>query len=642
MQFYKVAVATFAHSHAVFTYHSHEALTRGAFVRVPIGRKQANGVVVEKVSKPIFATKEVVAVLHPGEVWPEQLLQLAQWLSDYYVAHLGLVLQGMLPPNMHKQRRASESSAPTAQRAKKQLTLTDGQQAAIAQITTSANTAFLLHGVPGAGKTQVYIEACKTVIADGRSAIVLVPEIALTAQLIAEFSNHFAHVLVMHSGMTEAERHLTWLKILTCHEPMIVVGPRSALFSPIKNVGLIIIDECHEQSFKQDRAPRYHAIYAAQVLAKLHRAKLVLGSATPGVNEFYLARHGRLALIEMPRAIQEQLSDTKIVNHKDRAEFSRHRFLSNKLLESIDYSLRAGEQALIFHNRRGTAPTVICESCGWQAMCPQCDLPLTFHGDTLQLRCHACDFAAPISHSCPVCGSPTLVFRGIGTKLIVDELAKLFPRAKIARFDADSAKAEQVQARYQELYEGKIDILVGTQVIAKGLDLPNITTVGILQADAGLHLPDFVAPERTFQLLYQASGRTGRTKKGGRVIIQTYAPDNPLISWAAARDFASFYQAELIHRKKGHYPPFYFMLKLVGTARTEQGAIRAARRLAEELRQKYPAITVLGPTPAFHEHLRGQYHWQIVLKAKRRAPLQQVARELPANWQFDIDPATLL
>ncbi|HSX28047.1 MAG TPA: primosomal protein N' [Candidatus Saccharimonadales bacterium] len=644
MPFYTVAVATLAHSkNASFTYHSDLDLSPGSLVRVPIGRTIANGVVLSKtLKKPSFATKPITSVLHEGFVLPRQLIALAEWLSKYYVSHLGIVLQSILPSGLHKQRRDIARTSQLPMRAKKTVVLTADQQAAIDSITSSEASAFLLHGVPGSGKTQVYIESSKQYISQGKSVIVLVPEIALTAQLIAEFSNHFPHVVVIHSAMTEAERHLTWQRMLTATSPLIVVGPRSALFSPLKDVGLIIVDECHEQSFKQDRSPRYHAVYAASTLAKLHRAKIVLGSATPGVNELYLAEQGRIKLLTLPKAIQPTHNTIEIVNHRDRSGFTRHRFIANSLITATEKALAAGEQVLIFHNRRGTAPSVLCESCGWQAICPRCTLPLTYHGDTMQLRCHSCDFTTPITHTCPVCHAPTIVFKGIGTKLIESELYKLFPKARIARFDTDNAKSEQLQARYQDLYDGKIDILVGTQIIAKGLDLPKISTVGILQADAGLHLPDFGARERTFQLLYQVSGRAGRAHKEGHVILQTYLPDHPIIEFAAHHDFDAFYTSELAYRHAAHFPPYYFLLKLVYASKTERAAIRATKQLAQQLSSTYPQFEVVGPAPAFREQLNGAFHWQIVIKSKHRPLLQTIASTLPSSWQYDLDPVSLL
>lgn len=644
MQFYLVAVAILAHSKsASFTYHFEGKLTPGTLVRIPVGRSAANGVVLSSCSKPAFPTKPISEVLHADTTWPRPLLRLAEWMSEYYVSHLGLVLQTMLPAGLHKKRRVTSKLPALPFREKKDITLTADQQKAITAITASDDTAFLLHGVPGSGKTQVYIEASKHAVKDGKSVIVLVPEIALTAQLIAEFSNHFPEVAVMHSALTEAERHQIWAQILIAERPLIVIGPRSALFSPVRNLGLVIVDECHEQSFKQDRSPRYNAVYTASTLAKLHRAKIVLGSATPGVSEMYLAEQKRITTLPLPTAIQPVRNTIELVPHKDREFFTKHRFISNPLISAIEIAVSKGEQALIFHNRRGTAPSVLCESCGWQAACPHCELPLTYHGDQMKLRCHTCNYIMPITHTCPECHAPTIVFKGIGTKLIESEVRKLFPHAHVARFDTDNAKDEQLQARYQELYEGKIDILVGTQIVAKGLDLPRVSTVGVLQADAGLHLPDFAARERTFQLLYQVSGRAGRAKEGGKVILQTYLPNQDVIKLAASHDFATFYTQELAARKTLHFPPFYFMLTMSYAAKTENGAIKATKRFAQELSAKHPTIKIIGPAPAFREQFAGSFHWQIVLKSKQRSILQEIAKTLNASqWQYDIDPVSLL
>lgn len=645
MYFHLVGVATFAHSKsAVFTYHSEQKLEPGTLVRVSVGKKEANGVILSATSKPKFTTKPIQEVLYPNNFLPIPLLHLAEWLSDYYAAHYGLVLQSILPSGAHKRRRNSEPQPLAAARERKEITLTDEQSAAVSAITAAKTGAFLLHGVPGSGKTQTYIEVVKQAISEGKSAIILVPEIALTAQLIAEFANYFDTIFITHSGMSEAQRHKTWESILTTEQPCVVIGPRSALFSPVRNVGVIVVDECHEQSFKQDRAPRYQTIHAASQLAKLHRAKIVLGSATPNISELFLADKQIISRISLGQPVNKRNSHVTIVSHKDRQQFSKHRFLSTTLIEAIQKSLAQSEQALLFHNRRGTAPAVLCEECGWQASCPLCDLPLTFHGDRLDLRCHTCNFTAQMSHACPECKSPTIVFKGIGTKLIFDEVTKLFPKARIARFDADNEKGAQLQERYQELYDGEIDILIGTQILAKGLDLPGVTTVGVLQADAGLHLPDFSANERTFQLLYQVAGRAGRTGASGHIIMQTYTPDNPVIQRAAERDFAGFAAHELEQREKTGFPPFSYLLKLTYAAKTEEAAVRATRAMAQKLRQQHPGIKLLGPAPAFRELAFSKYHWQIVVKSKKRPPLQAIAQELAAqnNWQVDLDPATLL
>jgi primosomal protein N' (replication factor Y) len=332
------------------------------------------------------------------------------------------------------------------------------------------------------------------------------------------------------------------------------------------------------------------------------------------------------------------------VNHKTRDSFTKHRFVSNELIQAIEQSLAHGEQALVFHNRRGTAPVVICEECGWRALCPHCELPLTFHGDALALRCHSCDHKRPIIHSCPDCHNPTIIFKGIGTQMVEQEFNKLFPKARIARFDADNAKDQQLQTRYQELYDKKIDILIGTQIIAKGLDIPGISTVGVLQADSGLSLPDFAANERTFQLLYQVSGRAGRSKGPGHVILQTYLPDSPIISWAAKKQFAEFAETELAQRRQYKYPPFRYLLKLTCAFSTEKGAVQAARKLAQHIRSVYPEVEVVGPAPDFYERKMGKFNWQVLVKSAKRPILQRILREVPpgSNWQADIDPVTLL
>jgi primosomal protein N' (replication factor Y) len=646
MRFYHIAVASLVHSKtAIFTYQSNEQLTRGMIVRVPFGKSDVNGFVVTEVEKPSFATKSIREVLYKDDVLPEPLIKIGFWLSEYYASHLGLVLQSLLPAGLHKKRRTTTAAPMTIpSRLDKDITPTAEQKDALTKINATTEGAFLLHGAPGAGKTYVYIEAARKVIQkEGRSVIILVPEIALTTQLIAEFSNHFEHIFVSHSGMSEADRHKTWESILKTKEPVIVIGPRSALFSPFHNLGLIIIDECHEQSLKQDRSPRYHAIYAASMLAKAHRAKLLLGSATPGISELYLAHKKRLTLLEMPKPIYKQTKNViSIINHQDRSLFTKHRFVSNPLIEAINGSLAKKGQVLIFHNRRGTAPVVICENCGWRAECPTCNLPLTLHADASELRCHSCGYTTKVLFSCPVCKNPTILFKGMGTKLVAQELGRLFPHARIGRFDADNTKDEQLHTRYQELYDGRVDILVGTQIIAKGLDLPSITTVGVLQADSGLHLPDFTANERTFQLLYQVSGRAGRSTKRGTIILQTYLPDNPILQWAAQRDFQSFYENELIQRKANHYPPFRFMLRLEYSAKTEKSAITNSRRFAEEIRLQFPHVQVLGPSPSFYENRNGLYHWQLIIKSKKRSELLAIANMVPAHWQIDLDPVSLL
>lgn len=631
-------------SEDAFTYHSDKPLALGTLVRISIGKRLANGVVIANVDqKPQFATKSISAILEPQPL-PAPLLKLAIWLRDYYAAPFAAVIQTILPGGVHKTRRDNSKNANYPIRNRTKIVLNDDQRRALLLLNRATEGTFLLHGVTGSGKTQVYIEAAKNMARAGRSSIILVPEIALTPQLVAEFANHFQNLIVTHSGMTEAARHKIWLQALKNNDtPTIVIGPRSALFMPLNNIGLIVVDECHEPSYKQEQSPRYSALRAASVLAKAHRAKLILGSATPAITDYYTAQTNKSPILRLPKpAAQLQPVEVDVIDLKSRANFSRHRFLSNNLLSAIEQALESNHQILLFHNRRGTAPTTLCENCGWTAHCPTCFLPLTLHADKHQLQCHLCGFVRPIPTSCPECHQPNIVFKGIGTKMIESEIAKIFPRARLARFDADTTAADALHNRYQDVYDGKIDILIGTQMIAKGLDIPKLVLVGVVQADSGLVLPDYTADERVFQLLYQVIGRAGRGEHPGQVVIQTYQPDHPVVRTAVARDYKTFYQTELIKRKSGHFPPFRYLLKLICSYKTEAGAVNASQKLARHIRKEWPNIDVLGPTPSFHERLGGNWRWQLVLKSKQRSDLVDIAKSVPNGWQADLDPMSLL
>lgn len=645
MQYYLVAPTVVVRANEpAFTYSSPNPLAIGTIVRVSVGKKMLTGVVIRRVTqKPSFAVKPVEEILVSTPL-PEPLIKLAQWLSAYYATHMAVVLQTLLPAGLHKQRRELKKVAVHPKRARINIVLNEAQQSAVNTIHTTQNSTMLLHGVTGSGKTQVYIEAAKNQAAQGRSSIVLVPEIALTPQLVAEFANHFSNLIVTHSGLTEAQRHQAWLKVLTANEPIVVIGPRSALFMPVAKLGIIVVDEAHEPSYKQEQAPRYSALRAATMLANYHEhGRTVLGSATPSIADYYLATSTNSPILELPEpAVKSAPVEAEVIDLKKKDEFKRHRFFSNALLARIEQTLAEGQQTLLFHNRRGTAPTTICEHCGWLAECPTCFLPLTLHADKHILRCHVCNYHMPVPPSCPVCHEPTILFKGIGTKLIEAEITKLFPKARIARFDADTHESEAVHNRYQELYDGDIDILIGTQMLAKGLDLPKLRTVGVVQADSGLVLPDYQADERVFQLLYQVMGRVGRGTLPGHVVIQTFQPEHPTIQAAIARNYQAFYESELQKRRQGRFPPFRFLLKLSCSYKTEMGAVNASVKMAKALRADYPNIEVLGPTPAFYERLGGMYRWQLVVKAAHRADLVKIAATTPAGWQADLDPISLL
>lgn len=645
MYYYEVAPSQIVRSGSdTFTYTSDQDLERGTVVQIEVGTKIITGIIITETTKPSFATKPISSVIEATPL-PEALVATAEWMSAYYATPLATTLQAILPRGITKKRRTQSKSSPRYTRHRTKNVLTPDQSAALDQIEAMSPGTALLHGVTGSGKTRVYLEVTKKHLSSGQSVIVLVPEIALTSQLVADFQHDIDDILLSHSGQTEAERHKVWQEALTSKHPRVAIGPRSALFTPVPNLGLVIIDECHEPSFKQEQAPRYSALRVASTLVQQGRGKLILGSATPLIADFYAATHTKRPIISMPTPATTDVTAPRItlVDMTKRDNFSRHHFLSDPLLRQIDTTLAEGSQVLLFHNRRGSASTTLCESCGWQAGCERCFVPLTLHADSHQLICHVCGNRHLVPTACPQCHNTDIIHKGIGTKLIESEIRKLFPNTNIVRFDGDNTSENTVDQRYQELYDGKINILIGTQVLAKGLDLPHLRTVGIIQADAGLSLPDYSSSERTFQLLAQVVGRVGRSSHKTDVIVQSYQPDAPVVRDALIQDYKTFYERTLALRKKTHFPPFRFLLKLTCVYKTEAAAIRNSKQLAEILRQQNYAIEILGPTPAFYERIRDTYRWQLIIKSESRQELLKVLSHLPPkNWQYELDPLSLL
>lgn len=645
MHYYEVAPTHIVrHDSDHFTYSSELKLPIGTIVLIEVGKKQSIGVVLQHASQPNYDTKSIVRVVEDTPL-PAALLTTARWIAEYYATPLATVLQTILPSGLTKTRRTpkAQPSLPTRKRTKNVLT-TD-QEGALASIRRMKPGTTILHGVTGSGKTQVYINAAKETIAAGRSVIVLVPEIALTSQLVADFQNDIEGILLTHSKQTEAERHITWREALVSNVPRVIIGPRSALFAPLRDIGLIVIDECHEPSFKQEQSPRYSALRVASTLVHHTNGKLVMGSATPLISDFYVATQSNRPIISMPSpAVSGTVRPTvSVIDMTKRSNFERHHLFSDQLIQQTTQTLAADRQVLLFHNRRGSASTTLCTNCGWYAGCKRCFIPLTLHADTHQLICHVCGNRHRVPTMCPECQYTDIVHKGIGTKLIESEARKLFPDATIARFDGDTTDDATVHNRYQELYDGNIDILIGTQVLAKGLDLPHLRTVGVIQADAGLSLPDYSSSERTFQLLAQVVGRVGRSTHPTDVIVQSYQPTSPVIHDALAQDYATFYERTIDLRRRTNYPPFCFLLKLACTYKTEAAAVRNSKQLAQNLRSSNLAIEVLGPTPAFYERVRDTYRWQLVVKAKRRQDLLETLHHVPTtHWQYELDPISLL
>lgn len=645
MKYYLIAPTVRIHLQGHFTYHSDDILPKGSVVSVEIGRKKVLGVIIDESKKPEFATKPILQVIETIAL-PQQLIDLARWLEEYYQAPTSSVWQTMLPRGLDKKRRASKDSSPLVQRTKTTFTLNGDQAAAVKQIMANKNTTALLQGITGSGKTAVYIELAKQVIFEHKkSVIIIVPEIALSSQFVAEFKADFPNILLTHSKLTEAQRHLQWQRALNSATPQLIIGPRSALFMPVHDLGLIVIDEAHESSLKQEKAPRYLALRAASVLATLHHAKLVLGSATPAVVDRYLAEKSDALIVNLTKSAKKIGDITvQLVDSRKKEQFARHRFFSNAMLDSIQHTLENKHQVLLFHNRRGSTPLSLCEHCGWSATCSRCYVPLVLHKDIYQLVCHVCGHKEKVPHSCPMCHQPGIVHKGIGTKLVVEEIEKLFPRARVARFDADNLAADSLQQQYQSVYDGGVDIIVGTQVIAKGLDLPKLAMVGVIQADNGLSLPDFYSEERVFQLLYQVMGRVGRDEKLSTIIIQTFQPDRPPIKAALAKDYEQFYSYALAKRKHDRFPPFVYLLKLTCVYSSETSAAKAARELKMKLQKlAVPHTEILGPTPAFYERVGGTYRWQLIIKSAKRNDLIALISHVPQQkWQIDLDPVSLL
>jgi primosomal protein N' (replication factor Y) len=644
--FYLVAPLVYTGSSGAFTYHAQDELSQGQIVHITIGRRRVIGVVTDKTDKPSFKTKSISEIVDISPV-PSDLIALAEWMSSYYAASPSSVWSTLLPAGITKSRRETVPKRPLIANGPPKTELTEEQSNALKQVQTSAKKTALLQGVTGSGKTRIYMELASIAIAQNRSCIILVPEITLTPQIVGQFEEAFGSiVLASHSKLTESQRHKIWISAHAAHassSPRIIIGPRSCLFMPAFNLGLIVIDESHESTYKQEQHPRYQAQTVAAKRAQLTDARLILGSATPGMQELFLAKMGKIEHVFLrKRANEIPHSQGIIIDLRNKELFKKSKFITQNLLDALAETLDSGRQSLLYLNRRGSASSQICSDCGYVSTCPNCHLPLTFHADLMRLICHHCNYRATSPAICPNCKSMQLRLLGGGTKRIEAEIVQLFPEAHIARLDRDSATIGHITSVFRDLRAGKIDIIVGTQMIAKGLDLPAIDTVGIVNADTMLHLPDYTAAERTYQLISQVSGRTGRGDRAGRVYIQTYTPDHPAIVSASTGEYDSFSTSELAERKALNYPPYVYLLKLTIAAPSREEAQTKGQELSRILQSKM-GIAVIGPAPAFIESVSGKYHWILTVKCKHRAPLVRIAAALPSSlWTADLDPTNLL
>ena len=523
---------------------------------------------------------------------------------------------------------------------------TAAQAAALEAILAAIGSgrAFLLHGVTGSGKTEVYLRATAEALARRQGVIVLVPEIALTAQVVARFVARFGErVALLHSALSAGERYDEWRRVLDGVAD-VVVGSRSALFAPLERLGLIVVDEEQEPSYKQERTPRYHAVDAALELGRITRAAVVLGSATPRVVTYAASRSGGLRLLELPRRVLDlPLPQTTVVDLRLELKANNRSTLSGALRAALQRTVGRGEQAILYLNRRGFATVVLCRDCAYVVPCPACEIPFALHLDG-RLVCHRCGrqlAAAP--RACPRCGSPRIRHLGVGTQRVEEDVRAAVPQARIVRLDRDAVRAKGAHAAaYERMRSGSAQVIVGTQMVAKGFDLPGVSLVGVVNADTQLNLPDYTAAERTFQLLTQVLGRSGRGSVGGEGILQTYLPEHHVIRAAAAHDYATFAAHELRTRRRFGYPPFGRLVLLQTAAAREATVERRARDLAAALRGVAgDDAEVLGPAPAFAAKRAGTYRMQLVLRGPTPGALLDRVR-VGAEWTVDVDPMTLL
>lgn len=511
--------------------------------------------------------------------------------------------------------------------------LTDGQAKVLHEIEISDNREFLLHGVTGSGKTEVYMRIIERVIDDGKTAIMLVPEIALTPQTVARFVSRFGkRVAVFHSGLSMNERYDEWKKMRDGNVD-IAVGARSAIFSPLDNIGVIIMDEEHEQSYKSEISPRYHTRDIARFRAKQYDAKLVLASATPSMESYYEARKGDYQLLTMTKRVNAApMPPTYIVDMREELEQGNKSMFSRMLTDEIQKNLDNGEQTILFLNRRGFSTFVSCRNCGFVAKCPNCNISLTYHKNIDSLRCHYCGYSIQNYTVCPECGSKYIRYFGGGTQKVEDEVNRIFPQASVIRMDVDTTGRKMAHEKILNKFEKeKIDILIGTQMVSKGLDFENVTLVGVVSADTMLNIDDFRSSERTFSLLEQVAGRAGRAAKAGRAIVQTYSPDNAAIQLMQRHDYINFYKTEMRMRLAMWYPPFCDIVSILITGGNEglvQQAAKYIRRNLKLLERVPQKIQVLGPVPATISKIKNKYRWRIIIKCENADNINSVLTDV--------------
>ena len=619
----------------------------GSGVMIPFQRTEKAGLVLRvHGEKPEFKTRMISGTLDSNQLLADWQLKLADWISEYYFCSKYDSIRLMLPKHIWRKAsgRSSKFKYFKGKSSKKRHELTEDQAPIVKEILKKKHPVSLLHGVTGAGKTEVYRHLIEAVIERDQQAILLVPEISLTPQLLDYFKGHFEKIAVLHSRVSDGQRAAAWREI-RAGNIQLVIGSRSSLFSPFQNLGLIIMDEEHEWSYKQDSCPRYHAREVAKKMTELTGAQLVLGSATPSIETMEASQSGDMAYFSLEERISgTELPKVHVVDMCHELRAKNYSVLSFQLEQKITAALEAKEQVILFLNRRGSASATICRDCGDSIECKNCDVKMTYHSRKFKhqtLVCHHCVVIQILPEVCPSCKSPRIKHVGIGTEKVEEELRLAFPLAKIARADRDTmTKNDSYDDLHKQLHAKEIDILIGTQMIGKGFDIPGVSLVGVILADMGLHLPDFRSAERNFQLLTQVAGRSGRREKQGEVVIQTYSPEHPSIKFSQYHDYLGFYEQEISSRKALHYPPYGKIIKLLFSDPDKKICKKAADQLSEKLQSEDHQIFA---APALIPRIHNKYHWHILIQGQNpRELIEKLESKDLEGWRIDVDPVQCL
>lgn len=631
-----------------FSYEAPVLFQVGHLVEVPFGRTVVKGLVMSILEETASIPLKAILALSPEKPLSASQVGLIVWMSAFYQISPYKAFQTVM--GSHFQKTPVLPNPPQADIPFiTPYPLSQDQEITLTSILQNPGKSFLIHGITASGKTEIYMQLAHALLTQNKQVLMLIPEIALTAQYAQQFVTRFGEaVSIVHSGLTPKQRSIEWHKI-NQGAVNIVIGPRSAIFAPLDRLGMVIIDEEHEPSYKQESSPRYFTHTVARYRCQQENASLILGSATPSVCSYAQYKQENAVFTLSKRVLNQPLPQVEVVDMKEEPE--KGVILSRRFEEALTQCLAKKEKAMILINRRGYAPYVVCQHCATPYCCPHCQLSLTYHRDK-NLRCHRCDFQTALTHICPKCKRPRLGFQGTGIQKVETELAQHFPQAKVYRLDRDTAKTAKQLDRILEDFKNEGDILLGTQLIAKGHHFEEVTLVGVLGIDTTLSIPDFSSPERAFQLLTQVAGRAGRGKKPGQVIIQSHQPQHYAIQHALSHHFLGFYEEEIAYRKQLLYPPFSELIHIIFSSKIEPMLKKTAQFYFKELSSKlseYPDIRLMGPKPAPIEKLKDYFRWDIVLKCPpaqiqlcKEALLTMSDYPSSVRIMIDFEPRTVL